>query len=84
MFFQTGRKEDSMEILHSPSYMITSTSSQEETVIYVLSAQEITLRANTLSVLYSPGMASGHQQLQVPKFSVSERRTSNLGLGDEF
>lgn len=39
MFFQTGRKEDSMEILHSPSYMITSTSSLEETVIYVLSAQ---------------------------------------------
>lgn len=28
---QTGRKEDSMEMLHSPSYMITPTSSQEET-----------------------------------------------------
>jgi len=31
MFLQTGRKEDSTEMLHSPSDMITSTSTQEET-----------------------------------------------------
>lgn len=39
MFLQTGRKEDSVEMFYFPSYIITSTSSQEETVIYVLSAQ---------------------------------------------
>lgn len=33
MFLQTGRKKDSMEMLHSLSYVIAPTSSQEETVI---------------------------------------------------
>lgn len=35
------------------------------------------VRANALSALYASGMASGHQQLQLPKFSASERLTDS-------